>query len=109
MIATGRPIVVFPQGTRTAPEERGTYQSGIAALYRELGVPVVPVALNSGLFWRRRSNVRRPGTIILRFLPPIPPGLDRKDFMERLETVIESAQDELMDGHTNILTDDPKP
>lgn len=106
MIATGRPIVVFPQGTRTAPEERGTYQSGIAALYRELGVPVVPVALNSGIFWRRRSNLRRPGTIVLRFLPPIPPGLDRKAFMERLETTIESAQNELVSSHVDSLPKD---
>lgn len=92
----GRPIVVFPEGTRTAPGERAKYQSGVAALYRELGVPVVPVALNSGLFWSRRSYLRKPGTIVLRFLPAIPPGLDRKDFMERLEAEIESAQADLV-------------
>ena len=95
-IDAGRPIVVFPEGTRTAPGEHVKYQSGVAALYRELGVPVVPVALNSGLFWRRRSYLRKPGTIVLRFLPEIPPGLDRKVFMARLETEIEAAQAELI-------------
>ncbi len=95
-IDAGRPIVVFPEGTRTAPGEHVKYQSGVAALYRELGVAVVPVALNSGLFWRRRSYLRRPGTIVLRFLPAIPPGLDRKVFMARLETEIEAAQAELI-------------
>jgi len=88
----GRPIVVFPEGTRTAPGEQARYQSGVAALYRELGVPVVPVALNSGLFWGRRSYLRKPGTIVLRFLPAIPPGLDRRAFMQRLESDIEGAQ-----------------
>ncbi|MDC0033194.1 1-acyl-sn-glycerol-3-phosphate acyltransferase [Alphaproteobacteria bacterium] len=95
-IDAGRPIVVFPEGTRTAPGERGTYQSGVAALYRELGVPLVPVALNSGLFWPRRSFIRKPGTIVLRLLPAIPPGLERKAFMARLESDIEKAQAELV-------------
>ena len=104
-LESGRPIVVFPEGTRTAPGERVKYQSGVAALYRELGVPVVPVALNSGLFWRRRSYIRRPGTIVLRFLPAIPPGLDRKDFMARLETEIEEAQAELVGNQAEISPD----
>lgn len=95
-IDAGRPIVVFPEGTRTAPGERAKYQSGVAALYRELDVPVVPVALNSGMFWRRRSFLRKPGTIVLRLLPPIPPGLDRREFMARLENDIENAQAELV-------------
>jgi 1-acyl-sn-glycerol-3-phosphate acyltransferase len=95
-IESGRPIVVFPEGTRTGPGEHVKYQSGVAALYRELGVPVVPVALNSGLYWRRRSYIRRPGTIVLRFLPAIPPGLDRRAFMARLESDIEAAQTELV-------------
>lgn len=91
----GRSVVVFPEGTRTAPGEIKTYQSGIAALYRDLAVPVVPVALNSGLFWSRRSILRKPGTITLRFLPAIPPNLERKEFMARLESAIEAAQTEL--------------
>jgi 1-acyl-sn-glycerol-3-phosphate acyltransferase len=61
----------------------------VAALYGQLGLPVVPVALNSGLFWRRRSFLKRPGTITLEFLPPIAPGLPRKIFLARLEEAIE--------------------
>lgn len=95
-IASGRPLVVFPEGTRTAPGEKRPYQSGIAALYGDLGVPVVPIALDSGLFWSRRSILRRPGTITMRLLPPIPPGLDRRAFMARLEAAIEGAQAELI-------------
>jgi 1-acyl-sn-glycerol-3-phosphate acyltransferase len=95
-IENGRSIVVFPEGTRTEPGEIKTYQSGVAALYKDLGVPVVPVALNSGLFWARRSILRKPGTITLRFLDAIPPGIKRGDFMARLESDIETAQKELV-------------
>jgi len=93
--ARGRTLVVFPEGTRTAPGERRPYQRGVAALYARLGLPVVPVALNSGLFWGRRGLVLRPGTITVRVLPPIPPGLDTEAFMARLESAIENAQGEL--------------
>ncbi len=89
--ARGRPIVVFPEGTRTAPGARRPYHHGIAALYRELGAPVVPVALNSGSFWRRRALVKRPGRITVEFLPPIPAGLSRRAFMATLEERIETA------------------
>jgi 1-acyl-sn-glycerol-3-phosphate acyltransferase len=85
----GRPIVIFPEGTRVAPDQHRPYQPGVAALYGQLGLPVVPVALNSGLFWRRRSFLKRPGTITLEFLPPIAPGLPRKIFLARLEEAIE--------------------
>lgn len=89
---TGRPIVIFPQGTRTPPGNKQRYQSGIAALYQSLALPVVPVALNSGLFWPRRSGSKlRPGVITVQFLPPIPPGLPRRTFMTTLETSIEEA------------------
>jgi 1-acyl-sn-glycerol-3-phosphate acyltransferase len=87
--ALGRPIVIFPEGTRVAPDQHRPYQPGVAALYSQLGLPVVPVALNSGLFWRRRSFLKRPGTITLEFLPPIAPGLPRKVFLARLEEAIE--------------------
>jgi len=105
-LAEGRSIVIFPEGTRVAPRatpgEEKPYQVGTAALYRQLGVPVVPVALNSGLFWGRRAFVKRPGTITMEVLPPIPPGLGREAFMtvlrERIETatarLVESAQPE---------------
>jgi 1-acyl-sn-glycerol-3-phosphate acyltransferase len=94
--AAGHSIVVFPEGTRTAPGTRRPYHSGIAALYGQLDLPVVPVALNSGLFWGRRAFTRKPGTITLRILPPIPPGLDRRAFMARLEDTIETATAELV-------------
>jgi 1-acyl-sn-glycerol-3-phosphate acyltransferase len=90
-LARGRTIVIFPQGTRTAPGGSHPYQPGLAALYLQTGVPVVPVALNSGLFWPRRSFLRYPGTIRLEVLPPIAPGLDRAAFQARVEQAIESA------------------
>ena len=90
-IADGRSIVIFPEGTRVAPGDRRPYQVGTAALYRQLGVPVVPVALNSGLFWGRRKWIKRPGTITLEVLPPIAPGLRREAFLEILQDRIETA------------------
>jgi 1-acyl-sn-glycerol-3-phosphate acyltransferase len=90
----GRHIVIFPQGTRTAPDDDTTekpYQIGIAALYNGLDVPVTPVALNSGLFWPRRSWQRHPGKIVVEFLEPIPSGMKRKIFMRELEEKIETA------------------
>jgi 1-acyl-sn-glycerol-3-phosphate acyltransferase len=90
-VADGRSIVIFPEGTRTAPGRRRPYHPGIAALYQRLGLPVVPVALDSGRFWGRRQFVKRPGTITLRLLSPIAPGLDRSAFMATLEGRIETA------------------
>ena len=86
-----RKIVIFPEGTRTEIGARRPYQPGVAALYTQLGLPVVPVALNSGLFWRRRSFVKKPGRIVVEFLPPIPPGMDRKKFLAELQNRIEAA------------------
>lgn len=98
-LAKGRSIVIFPQGTRTIPASLGgapkPYQPGVAALYGDLAVPVVPVALNSGIFWSRRAFCKYPGRIVLEFLPPIPPGLNKRDFLARLETAIESATSRL--------------
>jgi len=90
-VAAGRPVVIFPEGTRTAPGQRLIYQPGVAALYQALALPVVPAAVNSGLYWGRRSFVKRPGRIVLEFLPPIPPGLPRQQVMRELETRIETA------------------
>jgi 1-acyl-sn-glycerol-3-phosphate acyltransferase len=93
-VAMGRPVVIFPQGTRTAPGQAVSetpYQPGIAALYRELGVPLVPAAVNSGLYWGRRAFFKRSGRIVLEFLEPIPPGLPRREVMVTLETRIEAA------------------
>jgi 1-acyl-sn-glycerol-3-phosphate acyltransferase len=97
-VAMGRPVVIFPQGTRTRPGlpvEDMPYQPGVAALYRELAVPLVPAAVNSGLYWGRRAFIKRPGRIILEFLAPIPPGLPRREVMRELETRIETATAEL--------------
>jgi 1-acyl-sn-glycerol-3-phosphate acyltransferase len=96
----GRQIIIFPEGTRVAPGEHKPYQPGIAALYGQLNVPVVPVALNSGLFWGRRSFKRYPGTITVEFLDPIPPGLDRETFLARLEHDIETATARLIPAST---------
>jgi 1-acyl-sn-glycerol-3-phosphate acyltransferase len=93
-VAMGRPVVIFPQGTRTAPGRPvsdAPYQPGVAALYRELAVPLVPAAVNSGLYWGRRAFIKRRGRIILEFLDPILPGLPRREVMQQLETRIESA------------------
>ena len=98
--SAGRPILIFPEGTRVAPGQRRPYQPGAAALYGALGLPVVPVALNSGLFWGRRSFHKLPGRIVVEFLPSIAPGLDRRIFMAELEAAIETAADRLA-GITN--------
>jgi 1-acyl-sn-glycerol-3-phosphate acyltransferase len=89
--AAGRPVVIFPEGTRTAPGKRLAYQPGVAALYQSLDVPLVPAAVNSGLFWGRRSFLKRPGRITLEFLEPILPGLSRREVMAQLEERIETA------------------
>jgi 1-acyl-sn-glycerol-3-phosphate acyltransferase len=89
--AAGRHVVIFPEGTRTAPGRRLPYQPGVAALYQALGLPVVPAAVNSGLFWGRRSFVKRPGRVVLAFLEPIAPGLPRAQLMAELEARIEAA------------------
>ena len=87
----GRQIVIFPEGTRVPPGESRAYQPGVAALYKALDLPVVPVALNSGVAWGRRRFIKRPSPIIVEFGEPIPPGLERKDFMDRLRAAIEPA------------------
>jgi 1-acyl-sn-glycerol-3-phosphate acyltransferase len=89
--AEGRPIVIFPEGTRVALGARLAYQPGVAALYQALAVPLVPAAVNSGVFWGRRSFIKRPGTIVLEFLEPIPPGWPRRRVMGELEQRIETA------------------
>jgi 1-acyl-sn-glycerol-3-phosphate acyltransferase len=90
-LARGASIVIFPEGTRLPPGEQRDYHPGVAALYRHLECPVVPVALNSGVFWGRRSFIKRPGRIAVEFLPPIEPGLERKAFMTELRARLEPA------------------
>jgi len=90
-LARGRQIVIFPEGTRTAPGALPAYKSGLTNLYAATNVPCLPVALNSGVFWPRRKVLRYPGTIVLEVLDPIPPGLDRGSFAARVEADIEAA------------------
>ena len=97
-VAEGRSILIYPEGTRTPVGSTKPYHAGIAAVYRQLGIPVVPVALNSGLFWGRRKFVKRPGLIEVEVLPAIPPGLDRATFMATLQERIETATQRLVDG-----------
>jgi 1-acyl-sn-glycerol-3-phosphate acyltransferase len=90
-IARSRQIVVFPEGTRLAPDAEPRYMPGIAYLYSETDLACVPVALNSGLFWPRRSWLRYPGTVLVEVLDPIAPGLDRREFLAQLQNVLEEA------------------
>ena len=94
--ADNRQLVIFPEGTRGPPGQRGDYKPGIAALYRELGVPVHPVATNSGVHWPAHGFLRKPGTIVFEYLEPIPPGLKRAEFMRVLEERIETKSLELL-------------
>lgn len=88
-------LIIYPQGTRIAPGVKASYKIGTGALYRELGQPVYPVATNVGVFWPKRGVMRKKGTAVFEFLPPIEPGLEVTDFMERLEHDIETASDRL--------------
>jgi 1-acyl-sn-glycerol-3-phosphate acyltransferase len=98
-----REIVVFPQGSRVAPGEKVPYQPGVVALYEALGVPVVPLAHNSGMFWGRRSFIKRPGKIVMEILPEIPAGLPRAEFRRVLEERIEGATRRLEDEARRTL------
>ncbi len=91
LLEQGRQILVFPEGTRRAIHAPPAYKPGVAAIYGACDVVCVPAALNSGLFWPRRQFLRRPGTIVVEFLPPIPPGMDKKSFMRLLSDQIETA------------------
>jgi 1-acyl-sn-glycerol-3-phosphate acyltransferase len=86
-----RQIIIFPEGTRRPPGAEPKYKYGVVHLYAEMGVPCLPIALNSGLFWPRRSIRRYPGTIRVEVLDPIPPGLGKDEFFERLQGEVEAA------------------
>jgi 1-acyl-sn-glycerol-3-phosphate acyltransferase len=96
LFAKGRQVVIFPEGTRGEPGVAGDYKPGVAALYRELDVPVHPVATNSGVHWPAHGFIRRPGVIVFEYLEPIPPGLKRAEFMRILEDRIETASAKLL-------------
>ena len=90
-LADNRQLIIFPEGTRRPAGAEPRYKIGVALLYAAEGVPCVPIALNSGLFWPRRSLRRVPGTVIAEVLDPIPPGLGKEAFFERLQNDIETA------------------
>lgn len=95
-LGEGKRVLIFPEGTRRPPGAEPAYHSGIAHLYRSLDAAVVPVALNSGLYWPRRKFLRYPGSIVIEFLPAIPAGLPPRAFLQQLETAIETASDRLL-------------
>jgi 1-acyl-sn-glycerol-3-phosphate acyltransferase len=95
-LGRNRQIVIFPEGTRRAPGAEPSYKYGIVHLYAETGVSCLPIALNSGLFWPRRSFMRYPGTVVVQVLDPIGAGLDNSAFAERLKQTIETATARLL-------------
>lgn len=95
-LALGRQIVIFPEGTRRRVGAAPAYKAGVAKLCSAAAVPCTPVALNTGLFWPRRTFIRRPGTVIIEFLPALPTGGGRKAFMDALQAAIEPATDALV-------------
>jgi 1-acyl-sn-glycerol-3-phosphate acyltransferase len=93
-IAAGRPVLIFPEGTRKKPGAAPDYKPGVAGLYSMLGVACIPAALNSSVYWQ--GFIKRPGIIVLEFLPAISPGLKRAEFMRELQSRIETATDRLL-------------
>jgi len=111
-VRRGRQIMIFPEGTRRAPGAPTAYKYGVAHLYSNLGVPCVPIALNSGLYWPRRQFIRRPGTVVVEILEPIAPGLPRDVFFAQVQARIEEASDRLLqEGRADLgpLLDAPAP
>jgi 1-acyl-sn-glycerol-3-phosphate acyltransferase len=96
-VRRGRQLVIFPEGTRRPVDAPPDYKSGIAQIYVDCGVTCLPVALNSGLFWPRRTFMRYPGTLVVEFLDPLPPGLGRREFIARVSHVIEDASNRLVE------------
>lgn len=92
----GGQLIIYPQGTRVAPGVTAPYKAGTGALYEQLGQPCVPVATNVGVFWPRHGILRKQGVAVVEFLPQIEPGLEIADFMQRLESQIETASDALL-------------
>ena len=99
-LAEGRQILIFPEGTRTTPGEPADYKPGVAAIYRDVDAPCWPVATNSGVHWPAHGFKRYPGTVVFEFLPPIPSGLKRAEFMKQLESRIEDASTALLPPRT---------
>jgi 1-acyl-sn-glycerol-3-phosphate acyltransferase len=113
MAAAGRPIVIFVQGTRVKPDDTPKdkpYKSGIARIQEATKLPIIPMALNTGLFWPRRGFGKTSGTIVFEFLPPIAPGKNRKELMAEIEQKLESESSKLMnEARADVLNDKPAP
>lgn len=101
-VAQGRPILIFPEGTRTLVGSDAPYHPGVGALARDLKLPLVPVALNSGLFWGRRHFLKRPGLIIVEILPPLSEDIDRRQITGELRSRIEAATARLIAGSVGL-------
>jgi len=99
MAQNNRPIIIFPQGTRVPVNvntSQKPYKGGIVKMYSHTDIPIIPMALNSGLFWPRKSFIKRPGKVVFEFLAPIEPGLPDKKVMKALEDRVEEKTFELM-------------
>jgi 1-acyl-sn-glycerol-3-phosphate acyltransferase len=95
-VRRGRQFLIFPEGTRRPAGAPPDYKAGVSLIYADCGVQCLPVALNSGLFWPRRAFLRYPGTLVVEFLDPLPPGLPRTEFLARIQAVIEESTDRLV-------------
>lgn len=95
-LSKGRSVIIFPEGTRVPVGVKREYKAGIAKIYRDVNVPILPMALNSGVFWGRNAFFKKPGTVVFEFLPVIPAGLPPLKMMEELEKSIEAATDTLV-------------
>ena len=97
VLQEGRSVVIFPEGTRTQPGKSEVYHPGVAALYGQTKVPIIPVALNSGIYWGRREFRKSAGKIIIEFLKPMEKGLKKTEFVSELKSIVEAATRKLED------------
>jgi 1-acyl-sn-glycerol-3-phosphate acyltransferase len=95
-VAKGGQVLIFPEGTRQPLDAPPDYKPGIAAMYKDLNIPVTPIALSTGLVWKPEGIMRSPGAAVIKILPPIPPGLPRDEFMRELENRIETESQALL-------------
>jgi len=96
-VKENRQIIIYPEGTRVKPKEKSKYHSGVGAIYSATNTKVVPMVLNSGIFWPKKGSICKSGKIIFQFLPPIESGMDKREFLTHLEDVMEKASDKLID------------
>ena len=96
ILSKGRQVFIFPEGTRRPAGAQPAYKFGVAQIYSQTNAACIPVALNSGLFWPRRSFLRRPGKVLVEFLEPIPAGLERTVFFNLLQSRMEEATNRLI-------------